>query len=154
MSSLTNPRDDFESLAAERKPIETNAGRHLMAQVGDELTGVITKAETIDGKYGELRVITVDPHRAISDGVNTTAAGEVELRCTGMALEAWYDQEQPQPGDLVSLVLAELRDVGKDSPMKRYETAIRRDMPPTDAADPGVQPDTAADASADADIPF
>jgi hypothetical protein len=152
--SIETTRDDFESLAAERKPIETNAGRHLMVQVGDELTGVITKAEIIDGKYGDLRVITVDPHLAISDGVDTTAAGEVELRCTGMALESWYDQEQPQPGDLVSLVLAELRDVGKDSPLKKYETAIRRDTPPTYPADPGVQLDTAADASADADIPF
>ncbi len=150
MASLPLPHDDrFEALAAERKPLETNAGRHLMAQVGDELTGVITKAETIDGKYGDLRVITVDPHRAISDGVDTTAAGEVELRCTGMALEAWYDQEQPQPGDLVSLVLAELRDVGKDSPLKKYETAIRRDTHTTDPADPGVEA-----RQADDDIPF
>jgi hypothetical protein len=149
MSSLTNPRDDFEALAAERQPLETNAGRHLMAQVGDELTGVITKAETIDGKYGDLRVITVDPHRAISGGIDTTAAGEVELRCTGLALEAWYDQEQPQPGDLVSLVLAELRDVGKDSPMKKYETAIRRDTHTADPADLGVEPRLADD-----DIPF
>jgi hypothetical protein len=148
--SIETTRDDFESLAAERKPLETNAGRHLMGQVGDELTGVITKAEIIDGKYGDLRVITVDPHRAISDGVDATAAGEVELRCTGMALEAWYDQEQPQPGDLVSLVLTELRDVGKDSPMKKYETAIRRDTHTTDDADPGAAVDTAADD----DIPF
>jgi hypothetical protein len=144
--------DDYAALAAARKPVETNAGRHLMAQVGDELTGVVTKSDVIDGKYGDLRVIMVDPHRAISDGVDTTAAGEVELRCTGMALESWYDEERPQAGDLVSLVLAELRDVGKDSPLKKYETAIRRDTFAADPSDPGASPDLAADA--DDDIPF
>jgi hypothetical protein len=150
MVSLPLPHDDrFEALAAERKPIKTNAGRHLMVKVGDELTGVVTKAETIDGKYGDLRVITIDPHRAISDGVDTTPAGEVELRCTSGALAHWFDDEGPQAGDLVSLVLTELRDVGKDSPLQRYETALRRDTHAADPADPGVD-----DRQADDDIPF
>jgi hypothetical protein len=52
----------------------------------------------------------------------------------------------------VSLVLAELRDVGKDSPLKKYETAIRRDTFAADPADPGASPNLAADA--DDDIPF
>ena len=116
----------------------------LMVKAGDELTGVVTKAEIVNGGSGALRVISVDPHRAISDGVDTAGAGEVELRCTGYALEAWFDGEQPQAGDLVSLVLAELVDVGKDSPMKRFECALRRD-PGRDPDDPGPS---------DADIPF
>lgn len=149
MSIVDEPGDDaFELLAAERKPVKTTAGRHLMAAEGDELTGVVVKAAIIDGKYGELRVLTVDPHRAISDGVDTTGAGEVELRCTGKALEAFYDEEQPQAGDLVSLKLVELRDVGYDSPLKVIETAIRRDTLAVDPCDPGVEPRLADD------IPF
>ena len=83
-----------------------------------------------------------------------TAAGEVELRCTGTKLEAWYEREQPQAGDLVSIVLVDLVDVGKDSPMKAYEIAIRHAgdgyTPAAEEGDPGV----AVDTSSDADIPF
>ena len=128
MASVPNPLDD---LAAARQPLESSTGgRHLMVEVGDELTGVVTKSGVVDGKYGDLRVLRVDPHRAISGGVDTTGAGEVDLRCTGFELEAWFDREQPQAGDLVSLVLSELRDTGKDSPLKHYEAALRRDTGP------------------------
>jgi hypothetical protein len=149
MASLSDPLD---ALAAARKPLESDTGgRHKMVEVGDELTGIVTKAEVVDGKYGELRVLTVDPHRAISADTDTTDAGEVDLRCTGFELEAWYDQEQPQAGDLVSIVLAELRDTGKDSPLKHYEAALQRDGgAPVDLADPGVEPEL----HAGDDIPF
>jgi hypothetical protein len=137
--------DRFDRLAAARKPLESgDGGRHTMSEVGDELTGIVTKAETVDGKYGPLRLLTVDPHRAINAGTDTTAAaGEVELRCTGFELEAWFDREQPQAGDLVSLVLASLVDTGKSSPMKHYEAALKRD----ETSDAGAPP--IGDAEAD-----
>jgi hypothetical protein len=145
MNTLPGTPDDFEALAAERKPIETDNGRHLMVKVGDELTGVITNAQVINGKYGDLRVIVVSPHRAISDGVDTTAAGGTELRCTGAVLERWFDKEQPEAGNLVSIVLEQLLDTGKDSPMKLYSAALQRDPgPAVDANDPGVDVDSIA----------
>jgi hypothetical protein len=152
MSAAASLPDPFDDLATARKPLESGdtGGRHQMVRVGDELTGVVTKAEIVDGKYGKLRLLSVDPHRAISDGVDTTAAGETEFRVTGYELEPWYDAEQPQAGNLVSIVLAELRDTGKDSPMKHYAAALLRDSgAPVDPADPGVAPELPADG-----IPF
>ncbi len=133
MASVSDPLDD---LAAARQPLESSGGRHVMSAVGDKLTGIVTKAGIVDGKYGDLRVLRVDPHRAISAGVDTTDAGEVDLRCTGFELEAWFDREKPQAGDLVSLVLSELRDTGKDSPLKHYEAALRRDNGPAEQSPP------------------
>lgn len=151
--------DPYEGLAAARKPLEAdNGGRHTMVEVADELTGIITKAETVDGKYGKLRLLTVDPHRAISAGVDTTAAGEVEMRATGYELEQWYDREQPGPGDLISLKLVELIDTGKSSPMRHFAAALKRDEPESEAEAPPIG-DAEADGIASEqkgldDIPF
>jgi hypothetical protein len=151
-----NTLPDAAALAAERKPLSTSGDtEHKMLQVGDELTGVVIEAATVDTKYGERSFVKVAPMLAISDAEDVTALGEAKLWCSGFELSMWFIAEAPEPGDLVSIRLDELRDTGKASPLKHFSATLRRDEGASvDDDDPGLAVDTSADAKPDDDIPF
>jgi hypothetical protein len=119
--------DRLASLAARRTPIRTSDGvTHKMIVPGDRLAGRVTEATSVETKYGTRPLLRVNPVVAISGGEDVAELGETMLWCSGAMLNAWFDDEQPEAGDVVDVVLEELKDVGRPQPMKMFTAAIER----------------------------